>query len=111
MGSPSGSTSTTAPTDMGQLGETPPIPDSSLLKLTDELNKTAIDTDPAGAATLNPTKVNNEVLMVDESLYVSEADRITDTLIKNTWAMGELSKWVPEMTFVIGCMNPAHAMS
>ena len=111
MGSPSGSTSTTAPTDMGQLGETPPIPDSSLLKVTDELKKTAIDTDPAGAAALNPIKEVNEVLMVDESLYVSEADRITDTLIKNTRATGELSKWVPEMTFVIGCMNPDHKMS
>ena len=60
---------------------------------------------------LNPIKDWNEVEMVKEDLYVSEAERITDTLIKTTRAKGELSKWVPEMTFVIGCMNPAHAMS
>ena len=42
---------------------------------------------------------------------MSEADKITDNLIKNTRATGELSKWVPEMMFVIGCMNPDHEMA
>ena len=60
---------------------------------------------------LNPIKEVNEVEMVKEDRYVSEADRITDTLIKNTRATAELSKWVPQMTFVLGCMNPAHTMS
>ncbi len=48
--------------------------------------------------------------MVKDELYVSEADRITDTLVKTTRAKGELSKWVPELTYVLGCMNPDHVM-
>ena len=108
-GSPSGSNSAPDLTDMGQLGKAPPIPDTSLLKVTDGLKKAAIE--PEGAAALNPIKEVNVVEMVKEDLYVSEADRITDTLIKNTRATGELSKWVPEMTFVTGCMNPDHVMS
>ena len=108
-GSSSGSSSAPNLTDMGQLGSAPPIPDSSLLKVTDGLKNAAIE--PPGAAALNPIKEVNVVEMVKEDLYVSEADMITDTLIKNTRATGELSKWVPEMTFVTGCMDPKHVMT
>ena len=61
-GSSSGSGPSSTVTDMGQLGKAPEIPDTSLLQVTDDLKKAAIE--PEGAAALNLIKEVNKVEMV-----------------------------------------------
>ena len=51
-GSPAGSSTAPNLTDMGELGQAPPVPHGSLLKVTEELKKAAIV--PPGAAAPNP---------------------------------------------------------
>ena len=106
--SASGSGPSSAVDDLGKLGAHPKVPASSVLLVTENLKKTALETD--GAQALNPIQDWNEVEMVQDDLYVSVADKITDMLIKTTRSKGELSKWIPELTYVLGCMNPDHVM-
>jgi len=94
--------------DLGKLGTHPTVPATSVLQVTENLKKTALETEDPLA--LTPIKDWNEVEMVQDELYVSDADRITDMLIKATRAKGELSRWIPELTYVVGCMNPDHVM-
>ena len=98
---------------LGELGQAAGVPKGSLLRVTEEMKKITIV--PPGEVAPNPILIpildSNVIEMVPEDLYESEAEKITDILIKNTRATGELSKWVPEMTFVTGCMDPKHVMT
>ena len=49
--------------------------------------------------------------MVDDNCYVIEVDKVTDQLLKATRAAHGLSKGVPEMFFMIQCLNHEHTIS
>ena len=85
---------------------------SSILKMTDGLKKASISS-PAPTLPEDPLNLDDvtEVVMVEDAHYVSEVDKVTDHLLKSTRTEAAMSKGVPEMIFMIQCLNPAHTIT
>ena len=80
--------------------------------MTDGVKKASIST-PAPPLTKDPLNVDDttEVFMVEDAHYVTEVDKITDHLLKSTRTEAAMSKGVPEMIFMIQCLNPTHTIT